>query len=125
MTSSASEVRVDEFFEAYEGSRRLFDALYVEINRLDSVEIRVSKSQIAFHRCRSFAWAWVPGRYLHGPVAPLVLSVALRRRDQSPRWKEVVEPARGRFMHHLELHSPAEIDREVVEWLREAWNDAA
>lgn len=86
---------------------------------------QITKSQIAFRHRRAFAWAWIPARYLRGRVAPLVLSIALRRRDPSPRWKEIVEPATGRFMHHFELYSAAEIDQEVVAWLREAWSDAA
>jgi hypothetical protein len=39
----------------------------------------------------------------------------------SPRWKEIVEPAPGRFTHHLELHSTADVDDEVQSWLQEAW----
>jgi hypothetical protein len=31
-----------------------------------------------------------------------------------------VHPARTHWVHHLELHDPAEIDDEVVAWLREA-----
>ena len=50
----------------------------------------------------------------------VVLTVVLGRRDPSPRWKEVLHPARAHWVHHLELHDPAEIDDEVVAWLREA-----
>jgi Domain of unknown function (DUF5655) len=53
--------------------------------------------------------------------APLVLTLSLRRRDLSPRWREIVEPAPGRFTHHLELRSTADIDDEVRSWLQEAW----
>lgn len=63
----------------------------------------------------------MPGVYLRGQYAPLVLTLGLRRRHPSPRWKEVVEPAPGRFTHHLELNAAAEIDDEVRSWLREAW----
>jgi hypothetical protein len=87
-------------------------------------DVRVTKSQVAFRRTRAFAWAWMPGMYLRGDTAPLVLSVALRRRDASPRWKEIVEPAPGRFMHHLALYSPTEIDGDVLRWLQEAWEQA-
>jgi hypothetical protein len=52
---------------------------------------------------------------------PLVLSVALARRDPSARWKETVEPRAGRFMHHLELETEAAVDDQVVDWIREAW----
>jgi hypothetical protein len=38
---------------------------------------------------------------------------------------KVVEPAPGRFTHHLELHSQNEIDNQVGEWLQEAWSQAA
>jgi hypothetical protein len=40
------------------------------------------------------------------------------------RWKEVVEPARGRFMHHLELTEAGDIDDQVRLWLYEAWVEA-
>ena len=55
---------------------------------------------------------------------PLVLTLSLGRRDNSPRWKEVVEPKAGRFTHHLELRSEDEIDGEVRSWIREAWDGA-
>ncbi len=73
---------------------------------------------------RGFAYLWLPGQYLRGPHADVVLSVALDRHDPSPRFKEVVEPAPGRWMHHLELDGPDEVDAEVVEWLREAASQA-
>jgi hypothetical protein len=41
------------------------------------------------------------------------------------RWKQIVEPAPGRFTHHLELHTASEIDDEVRRWLQEAWEAAA
>jgi hypothetical protein len=47
--------------------------------------------------------------------------LGLRHRDESPRWKEVSEPSRGRFVHHLELRSIDDVDDEVEAWLREAW----
>ncbi|MHB1344909.1 MAG: DUF5655 domain-containing protein [Thermoleophilia bacterium] len=72
-------------------------------------------------RRRTFAWAWLPDRYLGLDHAPLVLSVALERRDGSCRWKQVVEPSPGRFMHHIELRCTSEIDDDVSRWLREAW----
>jgi hypothetical protein len=115
---------LDEFFGGRSRSRQIFDALRVAIEALGPSEGRVSKSQISFRRTRAFAWAWIPERYLRGDHAPLVLTVAMRRKDPSKRWKQVVEPAKGRFTHHLELHGADEIDDEVRAWLREAWSDA-
>jgi Domain of unknown function (DUF5655) len=115
---------LDEFFAGQEESRQIFEALETAVDALGPAELRISKSQIAFRRRKAFAWAWMPGRYLRGKHAPLVLTVALRRRDPSPRWKEIVEPVPQRFTHHLELYSPAEVDGEVGTWLREAWEAA-
>jgi hypothetical protein len=48
-----------------------------------------------------------------------------RHRDRSSRWKEVVEPIPGRFMHHLELFAPSDVDSAVKNWFRSAWSAAA
>jgi hypothetical protein len=118
-------VTVEEFFAGWEESRQIFDVLRTAADDAGAYDLVVTKSQVAFRRRRPFAWAWVPDRYLHGGHAPLVLSLSLRHRDPSPRWKEIVEPAPGRFMHHLELHAADEVDDEVRSWLQEAWLSAA
>lgn len=115
---------LDEFFDGHDESRRLFDAVARAVGSLGPVDRRVTKSQIAFRRRIGFAWAWMPEQYL-GRGAPLVLSIALRRRDDSPRWKEIAEPYPGRFMHHLELCATEDVDTEVLAWLTEAWEAAA
>ena len=111
---------VDEFFTGYEASRPLFKALRRLVDAGGESELRVSRSQIAFVDGRRFAWVWVPDRYLGGGHAPLVLSVALPRRDTSSRWKQVVEPSPGRFMHHLGLQERSDLDEEVRAWIQEA-----
>ncbi len=115
---------LDEYFEGREGSRRIFDALRRATESLGECTMQVTKSQVAFRHRRPFAWAWIPGRYLRGARAPLVLTVALPYRDPSARWKEVVEPRPGRFTHHLELFSIESVDEQVVGWLRVAWRQA-
>jgi len=115
---------LDEFFAGEVESRQIFNALRNAIDELGQAQMVVTKSQVAFRRQKAFAWAWMPGMYLRGKHAPLVLSLALRRRDNSSRWKEIVEPRPGRFMHHLELYSIADIDDEVRAWLQEAWTEA-
>jgi hypothetical protein len=115
-------VTLEEFFEGQELSRQLFEVLRAKIEVHGPVELRVTKSQIAFRRDKAFAWAWMPGKYLRRRAAPLVLSVSLPDRDGSPRWKSIVEPVPGRFMHHLELYTIDEIDDEVCAWLQAARN---
>jgi hypothetical protein len=62
--------------------------------------------------------------YLSGKQAPLVLSISLGRKDLSKRWKEIVEPAKDHFVHHMELYRSCEIDEEVCAFLLEAWSQA-
>lgn len=114
-------VTLDEYFSGFEMSRSIFNILLAAINSVGATRMDVTKSQIAFRRAKAFAWAWVPDRYLHGRHAPLVLTLAFPERDESLRWKQVVEPAPGRFLHHLELYLESDIDDEVRAWLRRAW----
>jgi hypothetical protein len=119
-------ITLDEFFADRDESRQLFDALREAIEGLGDVGLRVTKSQVAFrtNEGKAFAWAWIPGQYLRGKTAPLVLTLSLRRRHPSPRWKEIVEPSSGRFTHHLELYAVDDIDQDVRGWLRGAWQAA-
>jgi hypothetical protein len=115
----------ERFFGDDAVARGLYERVRAVVERLGDAEVRAGRSQIAFRRRRPFAAVWIPGRYLRGAVAPLVLTVYLPARDASPRWKEVVEPAAGRFTHHLELRRPDDVDEEVAAWLRQAWEAAA
>lgn len=116
---------LDEYFAGKDEARQLFETLREMMEGLGTVEMWVTKSQVAFQRHKAFAWAWIPGKYLRGRGAPLVLSLSLPHRDPSARWKEIVEPAPGRFTHHLELWTASDIDDEVRDWLQEAWAEAA
>ena len=115
----------DEFFAGYEEARLVFQTLRAAVDEIGPFDLRVSRSQVAFRRRVNFALAWIPDAYLGGGHASLVLTVSFRHRDRSARWKQIVEPQPGRFTHHLELRSPADIDDEVRRWLRQAWEVAA
>jgi len=106
-----------KFFAGYEQSRGLYASLKSGIEELGVVKIRITKSQIAFYHRRAFAWAWIPARYLPHASAPLVLSLSLHGRDPSRRWKKIIEPAAGHFMHHPELYSGDQLDAELQAWL--------
>ena len=84
------------------------------------VQSVVSTSQIAFRRDRGFAWLWRPQQYLGDRAVEVVLAVALGRRDDSERWKQVVQPGPHHWMHHLEITDADDVDDEVAGWLLEA-----
>jgi hypothetical protein len=108
--------------EVFSGSPRgleLFRALVELLSVPKPPAVHATKSQVAFREKRGYAYLWWPGRYVDSTV-PAVLSIALPRRIESDRFKEVVNPSPGVWMHHLELHSLDELDTEVLDWLREA-----
>lgn len=108
--------------QVFSGSPRgleLFRAMERMLAEPTPPAIRATKSQVAFRGKRGYAYLWWPGRYLASDV-PAVLSIALPRHVDSARFKEVVNPSPGLWMHHLELHSEADLDAEVADWLREA-----
>ena len=113
----------ESFFEGHPDGLAVFHAVADRVAALGGSEVRVTRSQIAFRRRRGFAWVWRPGQYLTSTV-PAVLSIALPRRVESARVKQVVQPTPHAWMHHLELASPDEVDDEVAGWLREAWTAA-
>lgn len=115
---------LDEYFAGACTSRALFDALRAQVETLGPVEMRVTKSQVAFARTRTFAWAWMPDQHLGSGHAPLVFTVSLREPQPSTEWKEIVQTGTHRFTHHREIWTVADIDEHVRDSLRTAWAQA-
>jgi hypothetical protein len=120
-----SAEQADEFFAGRAKARAVFDHVRTILSELGPVEVRITRSQVAFRRRRGFAYLWMPGRYLRKPAAEVVLSIALGHEQRSPRFKQVVHPSPRIWMHHLEIHRPGDVDEQVRGWLREAADAAA
>ncbi|UZX05461.1 hypothetical protein F8G81_12885 [Arthrobacter sp. CDRTa11] len=97
----------------------LYRAAHRLITTTVEATVRTTASQVAFRRRRGFAYVWNPRRHLSTDV-PAVLSLALPRRVDSPRFKEIVHPSPTVWMHHLELRRADQLDAEVADWIREA-----
>jgi hypothetical protein len=95
------------------------------VAEIGPAQIRTSRTQVAFRRRQGFAYLWDPGRWLTTPHADVVLSIALPEHVASPRWKEVVHPSSGVWMHHLEVKAVDDLDTEVATWLAAAYASAA
>jgi hypothetical protein len=108
------------FFDGAPLGLGVLERVVALLSSFDDVDLRTTRSQIAFRRARGFAWLWRPGRYLPRADVEVVLSIALARRDGSLRFKEVVEPAPSQWMHHLQVRDLRVIDDEVAAWLAEA-----
>ncbi|TQM64834.1 DUF5655 domain-containing protein [Humibacillus xanthopallidus] len=109
-----------QFFAGHPRGLAVYAAVARAVEALGPAEVTVSKSQIAFRRRRGFAYVWRPGQYVKSDV-PAVLSLALPQELASARFKDVVHPSAGVWMHHLELDEPAQVDDEVCGWLRLAF----
>ncbi len=117
-----AEQAPEEFFAGHPLGLAAYRRVHGLVAALGLVEVRVSRSQVAFSRRRGFAYLWLPGRWLTHPSAEVVLSIALPRHDDSPRFKQVAHPAPTVWMHHLAIHSVEDIDIEVAGWLRDAYD---
>ncbi|GKV73473.1 hypothetical protein J2X12_002316 [Pseudarthrobacter oxydans] len=114
---------VDRFFEGSGTARDIYEAAERMASAIGPMTVRVSRSQVSFRRRRGFAYLWRPGMYVRS-VVPLVLSLALPYEIGSPRFKETAHPAPGIWMHHLELMDSSQLDGEVEQWLRQAYEAA-
>lgn len=107
------------FFSTRPASLPLFKALEAVLEaEFPAASVRVQKSQISFYGRHLFAMASLPRRKKE---EGLLLTLGLGRPLDSPRVAYQSEPYPGRFTLHIPLKSPAELDPELLAWLREAW----
>lgn len=116
----------DEFFAADPYEQQLFDSLLAGLRRhCPSTEAEVQKTDVALQEGgRPFAYVWVPGvRRIPGrPLHYIVVSFGLNRCIDDPRMTEVTQSYPGRWMHHVVVATPAEIDDTLLGWLAAARN---
>lgn len=124
MTTSGIPPDEAGFFTGHPEAWKIYLAVRSMVQSVGPSLVRVSTSQVAFRRRRGFAYVWMPGRWLRHPASEVVLSVALGRPDPSPRFKQVAHPAKGIWIHHLEVRHVAALDDEVERWIREAYETA-
>lgn len=92
------------------------------LNRFEDVSIEIMKTQITFKTRRGFAYVWLPIRKIKNrPDYYLVLSFDLEKRIESSRIIESVETYKNRWMHHLLVEKPDEINEELMGWIQEAY----
>ncbi len=93
-----------------------------KISCLGDIQLKISKSQISLIGQSTFAYFWIPGRYLKGKfVAPLVLSIPLPYHDETVPWKEVTKIQEHWFMHHLEIWEKISFTNSVLSVLATAY----
>lgn len=81
------------------------------------VNIKVQKTQITFAGRHGFAFVSHPRRKQDTGI---LVSFGLFHRQESPRIQYASEPYPNRWTHHVPVRGPAEVDGELMGWLREA-----
>lgn len=114
------------FFDGKPLELALYEALFRHLEvEFPDASVRVQKSQISFYGRHLFSAASLPVRRKKSwPEHCIVLTVGLSHRLDSPRVAVATEPYPGRWTHHILISDKAQIDGELLDWLREAWDFA-
>ena len=108
-----------QHIEALPLYEKLEDQILMEI---PDVKVKVAKTQISFSNKRGFAFvSFIPCRRAkERPAAWMTVSFGLGYRKEAERIDVATEPYPGRWTHHVMVGSTAEIDEELLAWIKEA-----
>ncbi|MHB1260655.1 MAG: DUF5655 domain-containing protein [Thermoplasmatota archaeon] len=122
---SCDRQAIEEFFGPYPHGLPLFEAVLRAVRAFGPVEPAATKTQVSFRARTRFAWLWIPQMALKRGPPDVYLTFDLSHCVDSPRIKEAIQVRPGRWVHHLRLASPRDVDAEVKAWLREAYEAVA
>lgn len=111
------------FFDGRMAALPLYEAFERKVlTELNSVNIKVQKTQITFSNRRNFAAvSFLPVRKAKDrPKTYIVVTFGLGYRMESPRIDAAVEPYPNRWTHHVLISSVDEINDELMGWIKEA-----
>ena len=111
------------FFSQHMEALPLYKKLEEQIlAEIPDVKVKVAKTQISFSNKRGFAFvSFNPCRRAkERPAAWMTVSFGLGYRKVAERVDVATEPYPGRWTHHVMVGSTAEIDGELLGWIKEA-----
>ena len=115
------------FFNEHPAAIPLYEAFESRLlSELEGVVIQPQKSQITLKNRRVFgAVSFLAARKAKDRPDPYItITLGLNRREPSPRIDQASEPYSGRWTHHIVIGDPAEIDDELMAWVKEAYDFA-
>lgn len=112
------------FFDGRPEELALYEALLDRLQALGEISTIAHKTQISLKNRRVFACVSVfrvlPKKLL--PPHYLVLTLGLPYPLDSPRIAGKSEAQPGRWTHHIVLGSASELDAELLDWIRQAYD---
>ena len=114
------------FFDGKPLELALYETLFRHLDaEFPDASVRVQKSQISFYGRHLFGAASLPVRRKKSwPEHCIVVTIGLSHRLDSPRVAVATGPYPGRWTHHILISDEIQIDGELLDWLREAWEFA-
>lgn len=111
------------FFEGKPLEVSLYEALFRRMNmEFPDVSVKVQKSQISFYGRHLFGAVSLPVRRKKSwPEHCIVVTIGLSHMLESPRVAVAVEPYPNRWTHHVLISGEEQIDDQLLDWLREAY----
>jgi len=108
------------FFSGHEASLPLYEKLYGLIAEIEpDVRLKVSQTQIGFYNKRLFACVSFL-RVRKPKDAFITLTFGFAHALESARIDAVSEPYPNRFTHHIMIENEAQIDAELLGFIKEA-----
>ena len=111
------------FFEGKQEALALYEVFEQKLfEEIGDVKVKVQKTQISFSNKYNFAFvSFLPTRKAKDrPKVYIVITFGLRYHLESPRIDVAPEPYPNRWTHHVLVSSEAEIDEELMGWVKEA-----
>jgi hypothetical protein len=97
--------------------RPIHDALMERINAFGDFEIAPKKAYVSLRRKKQFA--------MIGPATQTCVEIGLNMKGVPPGERLIAEPAGKMCNYKLRLSTVAEVDAELIAWIRTAFDSAA
>ncbi len=98
-----------------EAARALYDAFVALVERCGPVKLAPGKTRVGFQVRMIFAAVDRLG------ASALDAHVVRARRLESPRFRRILSISPRNHVYYFRIQEPAELDEEVLGWLREAY----
>lgn len=115
------------FFDGQPGAMALYEIFRDRVlEEIGETKIRAQKTQITFSNRHVFACVSRLRVRKKKELPPdyIVVTFGLRHELDSPRIDVKTEPYPNRWTHHVVIECPEEIDEELINWVREAYQFA-
>lgn len=111
------------FFDGRPLELTLYEALFQRLNvAFPDISVKVQKSQISFYGKHLFAAVSLPiRRRKDWPDHCIQVTFGLSYPLNSARIAVAVEPYPNRWTHHVVVSEESQLDTELFDWLREAY----